>query len=102
VADDVRRELRADHEIDPSAVDLVEIEQAPEQRLREHARARVPLEGDGHEVRFVAQPAQLLGQPLGEVFGATARERHLRSADGDPHEMARMRSSSPRSRSFSA
>ena len=78
VADDVRRELRRDDEVDPPAVGLVEVEQPPEERLREHARARVPLERDRDEVGLVAARAQLVDELVGEDLGAAARERHLR------------------------
>ena len=40
VAHDVRRELRRDHEIDRRTVGLLEVEQPPEERLRQHPLAR--------------------------------------------------------------
>ena len=54
VADDVRGELRRDHEVDPPAVRLLEVEQPPEERLGQHALARIPLERDADEVGVVA------------------------------------------------
>ena len=54
VADDVRGELRREHEVDRPPVHLLEVEQPPEERLREDARAGVPLERDGDEVGLVA------------------------------------------------
>ena len=40
VADDVRRELRRDHDVDPAPVRLLEVEHSPEERLRQDAGAR--------------------------------------------------------------
>ena len=88
VPDRVRRELRRDHDVDRAAVRLLEVEQPPEERLRQHALARVPLERHGHELRLVAALAQLVDQALAEDLGASTDERHLGQADGDPHVRA--------------
>ena len=40
MADRVRRELRRDHEVDRATVGLGQVEQTPEEGLREHALAR--------------------------------------------------------------
>ena len=40
VADAVRRELRRDHPVDRAAVGLGQVDEPPEERLVEHARAR--------------------------------------------------------------
>ncbi len=81
----VRRELRRDDEVDPAAVRLRQVGEPPEERLREHALARIPLERHRDEVGLVAARAQLLDELVREDLGAAAVERHLRSADGDPH-----------------
>ncbi len=91
MADEIRRELRRDHHVDPAAVGLVEVEHPPEERLREHARAGIPLERNGDDVRLVAARAQLVDERVREDLGAAARERHLRPADGDPHPGPRTR-----------
>ena len=57
--------------------DLLEVEQPPEERLRQHARAGVPLERHRHELGLVPALAQLVDELLGEDLGAAARERHL-------------------------
>ncbi len=85
VPDDVGRELRRHHDVDRAAVRLFEIEHPPEERLGQHAGARVPLERDRDEIRLVAARAQLRDELVREDLGAPARERHLRPEDGDPH-----------------
>jgi hypothetical protein len=96
VADGVRRELRRDRELDRASVRLLEVEQAPEERLREDALARVPLERDGHEVDLVRARTQLRHEIVGEDLRAAALERHLGGADGDPHPRIHSPSSAPR------
>ena len=59
VPDAVRRELRRDHEVDRAAVRLLEVEQPPEERLRQHPLAGVPLERHRDELGLVAALAQL-------------------------------------------
>ena len=76
--------------------DLLEVEQAPEERLRQHARAGIPVEGHGDEVGLVVARPELLDERLGEDLGAAARERHLRRADGDSHRRRRGPRSSSR------
>ena len=78
VAHDVRGELRRDHEVDRPPVHFLEVEQPPQERLREHARAGVPLERDGDEVGLVPEGAQLVREPLRDELGAPGREGHLR------------------------
>ena len=81
----VRRELRRDHRVDRAAVRLVEIEQPPQERLRQHALAGIPLERHRHQLGLVVARAQLLDEIVGEDLGAAALERHLRNAHGQPH-----------------
>jgi len=89
VADDVRGELRRDHEIDRPSVDLVQVEQPPLERVLEHTRARVPLERHGDEIRLVPALVQLERESLREDLGAAPRERHLRRGDDDSHGRVR-------------
>ena len=81
MANRVRRELRRDHRVDRPPVRLLEVEQPPEERLREHALARIPLERHGDELRLVVARAQLRDEVVGEDLRAAALERHLRNAD---------------------
>ena len=81
----VRRELRRDDEVDAPAVRLRQVGEPPEERLRQHTLARIPLERHRHEIRLVAAGAQLPDELVREDLGAAAVERHLRSADGDSH-----------------
>jgi hypothetical protein len=90
VAHGVGGELRADHEVDRATVRLLEVDEAPEEGLGQDALARVPLERDGDERRFVAARAQLVGELLREDLGAAVCERHLGRADGDPHLRAKI------------
>src|SRR5207247_9182271 len=80
-----RPELRRYHAVDLAPVRLVEIEEPPENRLAEHALARVPLVRHRHEVDRVVARAQLGDEIVSEDLGTAARKRHLRRADGDPH-----------------
>ena len=91
MADEIRRELRGDHHVDPAAVDLVEVDHPPEERLGENASARIPLERNGDDVCLVTASAKLVDERVREDLGAAARERHLRPADGDPHPGPRTR-----------
>jgi hypothetical protein len=63
----------------------LQVEQAPRERIREHACARVPVEGHGHELRLMTPPAQLLHEGLDEDLRPAPRERHLRVANDDAH-----------------
>ncbi len=85
MANDIGRKLRRDHGVDRTAVGLFEIEQPPEERLREHALAGVPLERHGDELGLVSVLAERLDETVREDLGASALERHLRHADGKPH-----------------
>ena len=62
VAHDVRGELRRHDEVDRLPVRLGQVEQPPEEGLREHAGARIPLERDGDDLRLVAARAQLVDE----------------------------------------
>ena len=46
VTHEIRRELRADHEVDGLAVRLTQIDQPPCSRMRQNLTLRIPLEGD--------------------------------------------------------
>ena len=59
VAYEVGRELRRHDDVDSPAVRLVEVEQPPEERLREDARAGIPLERNGDEIGLVLPGAEL-------------------------------------------
>src|SRR5439155_14755599 len=97
---EIRRELRGDDEIDRAPVRLVEIQESPEEGLRQNAGARIPLEGHGHELRLVATSAKLLDEPVGEDLRSSPGEGDLRTEDGDPHvRSARSASTSARRRS---
>ena len=98
----VRGELRPDDEVDRPAVRLLEVQQPPEERLGQHTRARVPLEGHRHQRRLVVALSQLGHQRLGEQLRPAVLERHLRRADGDPHFRSGGPSSSAMRRSRSA
>ena len=78
VTDEVGRKLGRDDEIDLPAVRLVQVEHPPEERLREHALSRVPLERHRHEVGVVIPCAQLVDEPVREDLGTATSERHLR------------------------
>jgi hypothetical protein len=85
MAHGVRRELGRDHEVDRPSVGLAQVEQAPQERLRQHALARVPLVRHRDELGLVVARAQLGDEVVREDLGAAADERHLRPADGDFH-----------------
>ena len=91
VTHEVGRELRRDDDVDRPAVHLVEVEEPPQERLREDARAGIPLERHGDEIRLVPSGAELLDELIREDLDAAVRERHLRPADGDPHGQVRSR-----------
>ena len=86
--DRVGRELRRDHEVDRATVGLGQVEQTPEEGLREHALPGVPLVRHGDQVGLVSARPQLLDEVVGEDLGPTARERHLRRADGNSHALS--------------
>ena len=88
MADDVRRELRRDHEVDPAPVGLLEVEQPPDERLGQDALARVPLERHRDEVGVVAALAELGDQVVGEDLDAAAGEGDLWPADRDSQVLA--------------
>ena len=86
VPDDVRGELRREHEVDRPPVRLAQVEQAPEEGLVEHTRARIPLERDGDELGLVLARPQLLDERVRHDLGPAAHERNLRRADCDSHD----------------
>jgi hypothetical protein len=88
VPDRVRRELRRDQQVDLPPFDLVQVEQAPRERVRQQPLRRVPLERHGDECRFVPASVQLLGQAFCEHLGTAVRERHLRVGHENPHRRA--------------
>src|SRR5262249_1941282 len=90
VPDGVGGELRPDHEVDGAAVDLVEVDQAPEERLRQDPLARGPLERDGDEGGRVGAGTGLVGQLRGEDLGPAVRERDLRRTDENSQVLARI------------
>ncbi len=81
VADEVRREFRRDHGVDPLVVRLGEIDEAPRGRLREQLRFRVPLERDRDALGTIPAARQLGDQAAHVQLRATVRERHLRFTD---------------------
>ena len=85
MSDCIGGKLRRDGELDRASVGFTQIEQSPEKGLRKHALARIPLVGNGHEVRLVPASTKLADQIVGEDLGPAALERHLRCANGDPH-----------------
>src|SRR6185312_3351525 len=87
------------HRVDRAAVGLLEVEQPPEERLREQALVGIPLERDRHELRLVARLAERADETVREDLGAAPLERHLRHADGEAHQRRRSSSSTRRARS---
>src|SRR3954451_24263659 len=85
MADRVRGELRRDDEVDRAAVGLGEVEQPPQECLREQAFSRVPLVGNGNELGLVVALAELRDEVVVEDLCTAACERHLRRTDADPH-----------------
>ena len=85
VLDQVRGELRRDHEIGLDLGVGVQVDQAPHQPARQDALVRPGLERDGHQVGLVAARPQLGDQPVGEDLDPAADEHRLRAADRDPH-----------------
>ena len=85
VPDRVGGELGRHDHVDRASVGLRQVEQPPEERLRQHARAGIPLERDGDDLRLVPAGAQLVDEGIAEDLRPTVREGNLRPADGDPH-----------------
>jgi hypothetical protein len=88
VADDVRGELRGDHQVDAPTIRFLEVEQAPEERLGQDALARIPLEGDADEVGVVAAALELGDQVVGEDLDSAPSEGDLWTADGNSQVLA--------------
>ena len=88
MADDVRGELRRDHQVDAPAVRFLEVEQPPEERLRQDALAGIPLERHADEVGVVAAALELGDQVVGEDLDSAPGEGDLWTADGDSQVLA--------------
>ena len=102
VADAVGGELRRDHAVDRPPVGLGQVDEPPEERLVEHARAGVPLERHRHELGLVAARTQRVDEVLRHQLRPAPHERHLRRADRDSHfDSSRWMRSSRSSISFS-
>ncbi len=82
---EVRRELRRDDHVDPLAVRLRQVEEAPEEGLCEHPCPGVPLERNGDAVGVVPAGLQLPDERIAEDLDPAVRERHLGPDDRDPH-----------------
>ena len=63
-----------------AAVRLGQVEQPPEERLRQDALTRIPLERHRHDLRLVSARAELPHELVREDLGTAAGERHLRAA----------------------
>ena len=75
MADEIRRELRGDHEIDRPAVALAEIEQPPRRRVRENFPLRIPLEGDADELGVDSRAQRAAGPARARGFRRRPRRR---------------------------
>ena len=80
---EIRRELRADDEIDRLAVALAQVDQAPRRGMREDLSLRIPLKRNADELGLIPVCAQLPMQRANVVLGATMHERNLHFADND-------------------
>jgi hypothetical protein len=83
MADEIRRELGGDDEIDRAPVALAQIEEPPRGRVRQDLVLRVPLERHAHKLCLVTARGQLPHELADVHFGAAVHERHLRFADDD-------------------
>jgi len=81
-------ELGGDDEVDRQPVRLGQVDEPPQERLRQHARARIPLVRHGDELRLVVALAQLGDEVVDEDLRSAADERDLSRADRDPHRRA--------------
>ncbi len=91
MADEIRRKLRADDEVDRLAVGLAQIDQPPRGRMREDLLLRIPLERNADELGLISVGAQLLVQRANVVLGAAVHERNLDLADDDAADMPSVR-----------
>ena len=97
---EVRGKLRRDDQVHRRPVHLLEVEHPPQERLREDACARIPLERNRDELGFVPAHAKLVDETIGHDLGPAPGERDLRPGDEDPHRRPlRSASSSASSRS---
>ena len=85
VADEIRRELGPDGQVDAGAVALAEVEEPPRRGVGQDLVLRIPLEGDADQLGLVAVQAELPDQLPDVVFGAALDERHLGFTDDDAH-----------------
>ena len=85
MVDQVRRELRRDHEVRRRRAAGEQIDEPPHQPALEQPLVRPRLERHADDVRLVPASPELRDQLVREDLGASAHERLLRAADGDPH-----------------
>ena len=78
---EIRRELRADHQVDGPAVALGQVEQPPRRGVREDFVLRIPLEGQRHPVGLEAPGAELIDELADQQLGAAPDKRYLGFAD---------------------
>ena len=83
MANEVRRKLRGDHQIDRLAVALAEIEESPRRGVRKDLVLRVPLEGNADQLCLMPALAQLTNELPHVHLGAAVDERHLGLTDHD-------------------
>ena len=88
MADEIRRELGADGQIDAGAVALAQVEEPPRRGVGEDFVLRIPLEGHAHQLGLVTVEPELPDQLPHVVFGAALDERHLGFTDDDTHRTA--------------
>src|SRR5262249_26086195 len=85
---EIRRKLGRDDEVDLGSVRLLQVDETPQERLREDADARIPLERQRHEVGFVAPDTQLADETVREHLRPAPRAtgvQHFRPHNCDPH-----------------
>ena len=83
VAREIRRELRADDQVDRPAVALAEVEQPPCGGVGEDLVFRIPLERQRDALHGVPAGPELRDEAADVQLGASLHERHLRLADHD-------------------
>ena len=81
----VRGELGGDDEVDGLSVGLGQVDESPEERLREHARPRIPLVRKRDQFCLVVALAQLRDEVVDEDLRPAAGERNLGGTDRNPH-----------------
>ena len=85
VAREVGGELRCDHAVDPAAVALREVHEAPRGSVREDLLLRVPLEGKSHPLGVVPARPELVHEAPHVQLCAAFDKRDLRFEDEDGH-----------------